>query len=648
MAYVEMIPWPRNESRGFFGCQWATWDLMLELGQQYGWKPLGTMPDPSHLCDWDGKGGFQTSYESEDFPLVKRVTESDALAWAQALERCAEAMGDGITTVKGNGTRVISERYPLEANCHLMYGVKAPFIRRFATFLRGGGFTFLWEDSGGPIAPNPDQAPYSDLFDLGMSAFAAGKFKAAEEALLGVTKAVPNLVVVWLNLGLVYRSLGDHEKAVRAHLEATKVAPEEWDAHQALGNSLREAKCFTEAVMVLRKAVQLAPDRASCWSSLGSALSKTGAFEEATEAHHRAMALQPEDPRWASNHAVNLRAQGDISVAIEFLKPWAERFPSMEVLQENLGTYYMDAKRFEEALPCMVKASQLNPSNPDYLHRQVICHLELHNSVQAKEVLIQHLALAPEVLPGWNLLLQLDPTEEEREEAQRRLRAAEQGNQKGPESPEAPKAPGINVKEQPLPKPKGTGSLLEKVKPSEVSKERPFHMSVNAEMDCFFDDSSLSSNGEPHFVLLVGAVAVGKTTLRKERYSTGYVLVDAVPIFLRLCQGDYLPFPDWMESPMNIIGRLVAQKAIEEQRNIVTELMGDDSEQLKELIDAMVAIGYNVDVIHVHCPFEDAVRRNLNRDDDCVSAFYAQKYQREWLMTAASKKLMIEGDQPQM
>jgi len=173
-----------------------------------------------------------------------------------------------------------------------------------------------------------------------------------------------------------------------------------------------------------------------------------------------------------------------------------------------------------------------------------------------------------------------------------------------------------------------------------------FCVNVGKETDPFFDDSSLAFDGKPRIVILVGPPAVGKTTIRKQNYSTGYVLVDAVPIFLNLCQGEYLPFPDVLEEPMKLIGMLVANQAVKERRNIVTELIGDSSEQLNELIDAMLAVGYKADIVYVDCPFEEAVRRNLNRDDDCISAFYAGKYQWEWLLEAAKefKQAQDPGD----
>lgn len=45
----------------------------------------------------------------------------------------------------------------------------------------------------------------------------------------------------------------------------------------------------------------------------------------------------------------------------------------------------------------------------------------------------------------------------------------------------------------------------------------------------------------------MGGVAAGKTTFRKHRFSTGYVLVDAAEIFLNLSRGEYFPFPGHLE-----------------------------------------------------------------------------------------------------
>ena len=179
------------------------------------------------------------------------------------------------------------------------------------------------------------------------------------------------------------------------------------------------------------------------------------------------------------------------------------------------------------------------------------------------------------------------------------------------------------------------GTIPEPPSPSWDPEGDHFQIHVNQEMDPFFDDSSIPLDGEPRLIVIVGAVAVGKTTLRKERFATGFVLVDAVPIFLSLCRGQYLDFPGPLEVPMQVMGALVTGQAIRERRNIVTEFIPDNAEQLKVLMDAMLAIGYRIELVYVDCPFEEAVKRNLNRDEDCISSYYAGKYQYEWLLEAA-------------
>ena len=161
-------------------------------------------------------------------------------------------------------------------------------------------------------------------------------------------------------------------------------------------------------------------------------------------------------------------------------------------------------------------------------------------------------------------------------------------------------------------------------------------LSFNALVDRYFDDSSLSGSDAPRIVVLMGTPAGGKTTIRKEKYSSGYVLVDAADIFNTMSDGEYFDFPGPFEELMPIVGSLVADRAVKERRHIVTEIIGSDFAPTKQLLDAMLAAGYRVDIQAVECSLETAMERNENRGDDCVSAYYAEPYQRAWLQRAAA------------
>ena len=172
--------------------------------------------------------------------------------------------------------------------------------------------------------------------------------------------------------------------------------------------------------------------------------------------------------------------------------------------------------------------------------------------------------------------------------------------------------------------------------------ERVFQFDVGAEIDRYFDGSSQSNGAEPRIVILMGGVASGKTTIRKERFSSGYVLVDAAEVFLGLSRGEYFDFPGPFEKLLGIAGPLIARRAIDEKRHIVTELIGAEFEPTKTLIEAMRAIGYRVEMQSITCDIEEAQRRNLSRGDDNVSAYYAEHYQRAWLHDEAIAALSSE------
>lgn len=155
-------------------------------------------------------------------------------------------------------------------------------------------------------------------------------------------------------------------------------------------------------------------------------------------------------------------------------------------------------------------------------------------------------------------------------------------------------------------------------------------------VDQHFSDDSLPDALPPECVLLIGGPAVGKTAIRKGKFSRGYVLIDAAEIFTLLDGWEDQAFPGGLEEPMNMVGMLIAQRAIKERRNVVTELIGSDYAPTVALIETMKNAGYKVTVHAITCDVEEAMRRNLARGNDEISAYFAEPYQRQWLIDAAT------------
>lgn len=162
------------------------------------------------------------------------------------------------------------------------------------------------------------------------------------------------------------------------------------------------------------------------------------------------------------------------------------------------------------------------------------------------------------------------------------------------------------------------------------------HINLDREADQYFDESSRCSAGSPKAVILMGGVAVGKTTIRKQKYSQGYVLIDAAQTFLNLSRGEVLPFPDALEDELELIGHLVARRAIAEHRHVVTEIIGDDAANTFALIDALKAGGYVVEIVAVQCDLQISIERSKHRTEDHISAYYTGPMNVRWIIEALS------------
>lgn len=163
---------------------------------------------------------------------------------------------------------------------------------------------------------------------------------------------------------------------------------------------------------------------------------------------------------------------------------------------------------------------------------------------------------------------------------------------------------------------------------------------VDEEINKFLDDSSFAKDSDPTFVLIMGGVGAGKTTLRKAKFSKGYVVIDAGQLFANLGGTENHQFGTDFEEPMDLIGGVLVSQAIKERRNIVTEIIGASVEEVKSINDAMKSVGYKTSLQHVQCDVTEAYNRHLNAvntDPIYISSYYSQPYHRKWILEAVKK-----------
>jgi len=160
---------------------------------------------------------------------------------------------------------------------------------------------------------------------------------------------------------------------------------------------------------------------------------------------------------------------------------------------------------------------------------------------------------------------------------------------------------------------------------------------VNSEVNKFFDESSESRGESPKFVLITGVTGAGKTTLRREKYKKGYVNLDAADIYISVGKGELFEVSEEEEKKLEMIGSLIAKRAIAEKRNIVTEIIGASQHAIESFMQPFLSIGYKTELNYVDCDPVEAYKRHYNAvqtDKTYMSSYYCQYNHRKWILDA--------------
>jgi hypothetical protein len=132
----------------------------------------------------------------------------------------------------------------------------------------------------------------------------------------------------------------------------------------------------------------------------------------------------------------------------------------------------------------------------------------------------------------------------------------------------------------------------------------------------------------PRFVIISGGVGVGKTTHRKDKYSKGWVLVDAGEVYQAI--RPLVDAPEDEETLMYLAGNWLLSKAIADHKNIVIEIIMDKVEPIQSIIGQMKGEGYEVELVGMVNDIKKSWENNLNRDKNNTSAYYTQDETLSW------------------
>lgn len=140
-----------------------------------------------------------------------------------------------------------------------------------------------------------------------------------------------------------------------------------------------------------------------------------------------------------------------------------------------------------------------------------------------------------------------------------------------------------------------------------------------------FYEAGLSSDS-PKLAIFTGGVASGKTTIRKQKYGENYVHFEFGEI--RTAVKKQLGKDDpKLESSSFLVSDMIFKDCIENKRNIVTEIIGDNNAVLTPIINKMIELGYKIEMQYIQADPVESYKRHLKlveEDEDYLSVYFTQ------------------------
>lgn len=135
------------------------------------------------------------------------------------------------------------------------------------------------------------------------------------------------------------------------------------------------------------------------------------------------------------------------------------------------------------------------------------------------------------------------------------------------------------------------------------------------------------SDNPPNFVILMGGVGVGKTTIRRQQFGNSYAHFDFGEIYIAVKKVMEKSDPKFIRYAV-IASDVIFKKIINDKKNIVIEIIGDSVDLITPVINKMREIGYKVSINGVTADPIEAYKRHLKavgEDKDYLSAFFTQE-----------------------
>lgn len=135
----------KSNDYAFFSCGYSKWKRVLVIGEQFGWRPMGSVINNTLSTNNAVKSDYSPSSWNEN-EVYKVFLSEDALALSDALQAFFDYDNKTIEDLKVRGATIITEDMNEEQYQLVNGDIEVSFLEDFISFLRKGDFIFVWDD----------------------------------------------------------------------------------------------------------------------------------------------------------------------------------------------------------------------------------------------------------------------------------------------------------------------------------------------------------------------------------------------------------------------------------------------------------------------------------------------------------------------
>jgi predicted kinase len=133
-------------------------------------------------------------------------------------------------------------------------------------------------------------------------------------------------------------------------------------------------------------------------------------------------------------------------------------------------------------------------------------------------------------------------------------------------------------------------------------------------------------------IVLVGPICSGKTSYRKQEIKNTHIVLDAAEIYLKLNDNSAGGFGEHLTEELNFTGSELVKKIIANRYSFVFEIMPDQHKNLVIIINELKRLGYKTIGIKFDSTEEEAIKRNIKRDQNNISSYFTENFHIAWLL----------------